>query len=735
MKRIILSIEGMTCSACSNGLEKYLNKQNGVYNASVNLVMANATIEYDEKILEKAKIEEFVRKAGFKSLGEFKEIKLEKKTKKEKIKFLVFTMLAILLMYISMGHMMNLPTISFLDPHKNANNYMISLVVLTVMFLIYGRDILKNGYKNLIHKTPNMDTLVGIGVITSFLYSVYNMYLVVNGNYNQTMNLYFESSSIVIYFVKLGRYIDGISKNKTKEAIQKLVTITPNSATIKMDGKEKKVTLDEIHKGDIVISKPGEKIAVDGEIVFGKAHFDDSFITGESKPVSKTVENKVLAGSFNYDGYVEYKAEKIGRESTVSEIVRLVVEASNTKAPIAKIADKVSGIFVPVVMLIAIISFIVYLAITKNVGEAVETFVTILVVACPCSLGLATPLAIVVSEGVCASNGILIKKSEILENAQKVNTVVFDKTGTLTYGTLKISKILNYSDMSDEEILLLTGSLEAKSTHPIAKAFIDYLGKNNITTFEVQNFENISGLGIKGKIESDEIILGNSKIIEKYNIENKHIEDEKTLSEEGNSIIYVAKNNKIIAIIGVNDIIRDDVESVIDNLNKNKIETIMLTGDNEEVANKIAQKIGITKVIANVIPSEKAKIIKNIRAENKIVMMCGDGINDSPALANSDIGVSVKSGTDIAMDSSDVILMKNDLKCIIKLREISKKTVKIIKQNLFWAFFYNCLMIPIAIGVLKPIGISINPMIASLAMVLSSVTVILNTLRLRGFNK
>lgn len=732
MKKIILSIEGMTCSACSNGLEKYLNKQNGVYNASVNLIMANATIEYDEKILEQTKLEEFVKKAGFKSLGEFKEIKIEKKTKNEKIKFLVFSLLAVILMYISMGHMINLPTIQLLDPHKNANNYMLSLLMITIAFLIYGQDILKNGYKNLIHKTPNMDTLVGIGVITSFLYSLYNMYLAVNGDYNRIMNLYFESSSIVIYFVKLGRYIDGISKDKTKEAIQKLVTITPNVATIKVDGKEKKVTLDEIHKGNIVISKPGEKIAVDGEIVSGKAHFDDSFITGESKPVSKKIGNKVLAGSLNYDGYVEYKAEKIGRESTVSEIVRLVVEASNTKAPIAKIADRVSGIFVPVVMLIAVLSVIVYLAITNNMGETIETFVTILVVACPCSLGLATPLAVVVSEGVCASNGILIKKSEMLENAQKVNTVVFDKTGTLTYGTLKISKIINYSNMSDEEILQLAGSLESKTTHPIAKAFIDYLDENNIRTSEVQDFGNISGLGLKGKIKSDEIILGNSKIIEKYNIENNHIEDEEKLSKQGNSIIYVVKNNEIISIIGVNDIIRDNVKFVIDNLSKNSIETIMLTGDNKEVANKIAKEIGITNVIANVVPSEKAQIIKNIKSKNKIVMMCGDGINDSPALANSDIGVSVKSGTDIAMDSSDVILMKNDLNCIVKLREISKKTVKIIKQNLFWAFFYNCLMIPVAIGVFKPIGISINPMIASFAMILSSITVILNALRLRN---
>lgn len=404
MKKIILSIDGMTCSACSNGLEKYLNKQNGVYNASVNLVMANSTIEYDEKILNQEKLEEFVKQAGFKSLGEFKEIKFEEKTKIEKIKFIIFTILAIILMYISMGHMINLPTIPFLDPHTNVINYMISLLLLTVCFIWYGFDILRNGYKNLIHKTPNMDTLVGIGVITSFIYSLYSMYLVFMGNHHQVMNLYFESASIVIYFIKLGRYIDGISKDKTKEAIQKLVKITPSTATLKIDGMEKVVTLDEIHKGDIVVSKAGEKIAVDGEIIVGKAHLDESFITGESKPVSKESGSKVIAGSLNYDGYIEYKAEKIGKESTVSEIVRLVVEASNTKAPIAKIADTVSGYFVPTVIIIAILTLFIYLIIGQNFETAITTFVTILVVACPCSLGLATPLAIVVSEGLCASN-------------------------------------------------------------------------------------------------------------------------------------------------------------------------------------------------------------------------------------------------------------------------------------------------------------------------------------------
>lgn len=419
MKKINLSIDGMTCSACSNGLEKYLNKQNGILSAVVNLVMANATIQYDEKILDKEKIEEFIKQAGFKSLGEFKEIKIENKSKKEKIKFIIFSVLAIILMYISMGHMVNLKTLEVLNPHTNPINYTICLLLLTIAFIIYGYDILKNGYKNLIHKTPNMDTLVSIGVISSFTYSLYSMYMIIKGNHSYTMNLYFESAAIVIYFIKLGRYIDGISKDKTKEAIQKLVKITPNSAVIKVDGKEKQVTIDEIKKQDIVVSKPGERIAVDGEIVLGKANVDESFITGESKWVEKKEKSKVIAGSINYDGYIEYKAERIGKDSTISEIVKLVIEASNTKAPIAKIADTVSSYFVPIVMIIAIISFILYLIIGQNFSVALSTFVTILVVACPCSLGLATPLAIVVSEGLCANNQILVKKSEILENARK----------------------------------------------------------------------------------------------------------------------------------------------------------------------------------------------------------------------------------------------------------------------------------------------------------------------------
>ncbi len=731
MKKVILKIEGMTCSACSNGLEKYLKKQSGIVDASVNLVMANALIEYDETVLDLKKLESFVKKAGFKSLGVYNNKLEENKKNTEKPKFIFFGILAIILLYISMGHMIGLPIFNVISMHTNPLNYAITLFILTIAFVIYGWDIIKNGCKNLLHLMPNMDTLVAIGVISSIIYSIYGAIMIFNGKTFYVENLYFESAAIVIFFIKLGRYVDNISKDKTKEAIQKLVQITPNKAIIKENGKEKEVTIDEIKKGDIVISYAGDRISVDGEIVFGNAHLDETFLTGESKPISKKVGDKVIAGAINYDGYLEYTAEKIGRDSTISQIVQLVVEATNTKAPIAKVADKVSGYFVPVVIVLAFLSAIMHLFLGEPFSSSIQTFITVLVVACPCALGLATPLAIVVSEGICASHGILVKKSETLENAQKINTIVFDKTGTLTYGTLKISQIINYSVYEEKELLQLVASLEAKSTHPIGKAFEEYAKENKIEILPVENFENLSGYGIIGTVQNREIILGNSKILAKYDIKNVYQKEEEELTKTGNSIVYVVIEKQIQAIIGVNDIVRENIKEVIEKLKQNKIEVIMLTGDNEQTAQIIGNSVGLNHIIANVLPSQKADIIKQLRKENKFVAMCGDGINDSPALANSNIGISINSGTDIAMDSSDVILVHNDLEKILDLIMISKKTIQNIKQNLFWAFFYNSFMIPIAMGLFTSINITINPMIAGFAMVISSLTVILNALRLK----
>ena len=735
MKKINLKIGGMSCSACSNGLEKYLNKQTGVISASVNLVMANALIEYDEGVLNRKKLEKFVKEAGFESLGLYDEFEKNSSPKMSKLWFVIMTALAVILMYISMGSMIGLPEIPFLAMHTHDKAFASSLLVLTIPFLVYGFDIIKSGFKNLFHRTPNMDTLVTLGVLTSLIYSIFSVVMIFTGHHNYIHKLYFESAAIVIYFIKLGRYIDSVSKDKTKEAIQSLVQITPKDAVIKTAEGEKKVTIDEIQKGDTVICKPGERIAVDGTITFGKTHLDESFITGESKPAAKEIGARVIAGSINYDGYIEYSAERIGKESTISEIVHIVTEASSAKIPLAKIADRISSYFVPTIIGIAILSFVGYLVAGQGFNAALNTFVTVLVVACPCSLGLATPLAIVVSEGRCAKNGILIKKGDVLETASKINKVVFDKTGTLTYGNLKISRIVDCGKMPEKDMMSLVCSAEAKSSHPISKAFAEYAKDNALTLSEPEQFENIDGMGIRAFIGGKPYYFGNAKLLAKYGIENDRLDDANALADEGNTLVYVAGEKQILSIIGINDVIRDNVDRLIRMLHNFNIEPIMLTGDNEQTAKKIAAQAGINHVISGVLPAEKGNIIKELKAEGDRVMMIGDGINDSPALALSDIGVSVNSGSDIAMNSADVILMNDDLMKIPELIRTSRATVKNIKQNLFWAFFYNCLMIPIAIGALKHFNIMINPMIASLAMTLSSFTVIINALRLRGSKK
>ena len=753
MKKVLLKIDGMTCSACSSGLEKYLNKQDGIINATVNLVMNNTSVEYDEKKLDISQIEKFVQKAGFESLGIDNLQKEEKKKSREKYKLWGFTIIAILTLYIAMGHMIGLPEISFLGMHDYPINYTASLFTLSIISIILGRDILKNGYKNLIHKTANMDTLVGLGVLSSFIYSVYGTYMIFKGHHEYVENLYYESVAIILFFIHIGRYVEARNKDKTKEAIQNLMMITPNKATIFREGKEKEVTLDEIVKGDIVVCRPGEKIAVDGEVIDGITHIDESFVTGESVPSKKEVGSNVIAGSINYEGTIKYKAEKIGKESTVSEIVRMVVEATNTKAPIAKIADRISGYFVPTIIIIAFLSAIIWFILGKDISFIVNTFITVLVVACPCSLGLATPLAIVVSSGLASKKGILIKNSESLENAHKVKTVVFDKTGTLTKGKLGVSKIFNYTEeipkqddivstkvtekdtkeiiKTDAEIIKIVASIENKSEHPIARGIVDYAVNNSIELEEVTDFKNISGYGIYAKINKKEYYIGNSKLMKEQNIDiSSRLNNEEELEKDGNSILFVAEEHNLIALIGVKDTIKDNVKEVIEKLNKQGKKIVMLTGDNEKTSKTIAEKIGITEVIANVLPKEKAEQIKKLK-NNGLVMMCGDGINDSVSLVTADIGVSIGNGTDIAIDSSDVVLMKGNLEKINDLIHISKRTIRIIKQNLFWAFFYNICMIPIAAGIFTPLGIAMNPMFASLAMTLSSITVTLNSLRLR----
>ena len=731
MKKVLLKIDGMTCSACSSGLEKYLNKQDGIKIATVNLVMNNANIEYDDKKLTLEQVEKFVEKAGFASLGIDNFEKEEKKKSNEKYKLIWISVISIVILYISMSQMVGLPVIPFLNMMTHPINYAILLLILTTIVILFGKDIIKNGYKNLIHKTPNMDTLVMIGVLASYIYSIYGTIRILQGHTMYVEKLYYESAAIVIFFIKIGKFVENKNKDKTKEALQELMTITPNNATILREGKEEVVTLDEIQKGDIVICKPGEKIAVDGEIVEGITHINEAFITGESKPAKKEVGSKVIAGSINYEGTIKYKAEKIGKESTVSEIVRLVANATSTKAPIAKIADKISGYFVPVVLVISVIAFLIWLIISKDITLAINIFVSILVVACPCSLGLATPLAIVIASGNASRKGILVKTSEALENFHKAKTICFDKTGTLTKGILSISKIYNYSDLEEKELLKNIASIEKKSEHPIARAIVNKADEEKIELEDLKEFKAIAGFGVEATMQNDDkYLIGNRKLMTENGVIIPNEQDEIQLVNEGNSILFVSLNNKLVALIGVKDILKDNIENVIKELKDKNINVVMLTGDNEKTAEIVAKQISIDKVVSNVTPKEKAEKIKEFKKDG-IVIMCGDGINDSISLVTADIGVSISSGTDIAMDSASVILMNDNIEKINELIDISTKTIRNIKQNLFWAFFYNICMIPIACGILEPIGIEMNPMVAAFAMTISSLTVVLNALRLK----
>lgn len=712
MKKVVLNIEGMTCSACSNGLEKYLNKQEGVISASVNLVMATALIEYEDNLSIKD-LNRFVKEAGFKSLGE----KKEEKKSNELTKLIIFSILGIILMYISMGQMINLPTPKILNMMESPRVYAITLMILSLLFIFYGFDIIKNGIKNIIHKMPNMDSLVGVGVIVNFVYSLWNTVQVFMGNISLVHHLYFESSAIIILFVKIGRYIDKKNKDKAVDTIKNLVTITPKNGTILKDGKELQVTINEIQKGDTIISKPGEKIAVDGTIINGKTHTDESFITGESKPVSKKVGDTVIAGSINYDGYIEYRAEKIGRDSSISNIVKMVVEATNTKAPIARIADKISGYFVPAIFIIALISFVLNFVITKDINDSILALVSVLVVACPCALGLATPLAMVVAIGNCSRRGILVKSSETLEAINKVDTIVFDKTGTLTTGKMSIA-----DGVYNEVTLKILKSLEKNSNHPLAKSIYN----NEKDIFEVQDFEEVPGLGVKGIINGKQYYAGNYKYVEKMNVENKLKDNEAVFASKGESIVYLFDEKETVLIIGLADTIKKDITDTIKKLEKLDKKIIMLTGDNEKTARAIAKQIGIENIISNVNPEQKLDKIKELNKNNNVAMV-GDGINDSPSLKAATVGISVENGTDISADSADVILLNENMDNIVKIFALGKRTIRIIKENLFWALFYNVCMIPLATGLLP---IALNPMIASLAMTLSSLTVVLNSLRL-----
>lgn len=722
MKKIVLRIGGMTCSACSSGLEKYLSRQEEVSSASVNLVLSLATIEYEN--LSKKDLERFVKEAGFQSLGEFKGIEDLESKKEDKTKYIVLGILILIMMYLGMGEMLGLPTIPFLNMDYPVLLSSV-LLLITIVYLIFGFDILQSGFTNLIHRMPNMDTLVLFSVFFSLAYSLFGYVQIILGNLSYMHHLYFESAAMVLYFVKLGRYIESFSKDQTKSAIRKLVQITPSKAILKDGEKLTEVTIDEVSTGDTLVCRAGDKVAVDGTVTSGKTYVDESFITGESAPVLKTSGSKVIAGSICYDGYIEYSAEKIGKESTISEIVTMVVDATNTKSKVQKMADRISGYFVPIILAIAIVTFILSYLLGCSFSVSFTHFVTVLVVACPCALGLAVPLVVVVSNGLCAEKGLFLRNGEVLERAKTIDTIVLDKTGTLTQGKLRVYEFQNDSNLTDAEFLNVVANLESFSSHPIHTAF-DVTKK-----LDVSHFEELSGMGILAKINDDEYYLGNHKILTRLKLKNRYQTKEDNYSKAGCSIIYVVQNKKLIGIIGVKDTVREESKEAIREFMRRGIDVVMLTGDHEGVANQIAKEVGIRHVISDVLPKEKASYIEKLKQDGNRVIMVGDGINDAPALVASSIGISINQGTDVAMDSADVILMNNNLSNIIDFIDISKQSYHIIWQNLFWAFFYNALMIPIAAGLLLPLGITMNPMVASIAMTISSLTVVMNSLRLR----
>ena len=716
MKNIILNVGGMTCSGCSARLEKYLNKQEGIFSASVNLVLATAKIEYDENLLDVNKLNKFIGEAGFTSYGEEYN---KNKRKPERFVLLIYTVLTILLMYISMGNMFKIKMPNIIDMHSNPIIYAVSLAVITFLYFIYGFDIIKSGIKNLVNKMPNMDSLIMIGVIVNYLYSLFNMILVFKGDMNGLHHLYFEASAMTILFVKIGRFIDKNNRIKATDAVKGLVSVTPKNAVKLVDGEEKTVTINEISKGDIIVCRPGEKIAVDGIVRKGRTNINEALITGESKPVHKEIGDEVIAGSINCNGYIEYEAVRIGRETNISNIVKMVVEATNSKTEIQKFVDKVSGIFVPAIFIIAVLASILNFVIIRDISIAVNVFVTVLVVACPCALGIATPLAMVVSIGKLSKNGIFIKSSESLEILKDIKNVVFDKTGTLTNGKFSIVE----KNISDENMLILQ-SIEFNSKHPIAQSICEFSDFNKI---EVTNFREIEGYGLQADIGNSTYYVGSLKFVKEQCINNIYGNDEEKFLSNGYTIVYLFNNDGVLGIVGLADTVKDGVKDLIQELKNMNKNIYMLTGDNEASAKIIANEIGIDNVESNLTPKQKLVYVSNMNDDTNSVMMVGDGINDSPSLKSAAIGVSVEGGSDISADSSDIILMNSNIGIISLLLKVGKKTNRIIKQNLFWAVFYNCLMIAIATGLLP---IHINPMIASMAMMMSSLMVVFNSLRL-----
>lgn len=749
-KKIDMKIDGMTCAACAKAVERVVKKLDGVESISVNIATDKANIDYNPSKVKLSQIKADIEKAGYKPIEEVRDkadvdedkLRKEKEMKSLFVKFIVAIVFAVPLFYIAMGPMIikpigPWPLPEIINPMTNTLNYALIQLVLVIPVMIAGYKFYINGFKALFSLSPNMDSLVAIGTLAAFLYSLYTTIQIANGQIQGMHHhqLYYESAGIIIALILLGKYLESKSKGKTSEAIKKLMGLQPKTAIVLVDGKEVETPIEEVEIGDIILVKPGTKIPVDGVVIEGYTSVDESMLTGESIPVEKNIGSRVTGASINKNGVIRFKAEKIGGDTALAQIIKLVEDAQGTKAPIAKLADTVSGYFVPIVIAIAVVASLLWFLVGgKDIVFVLTIFISVLVIACPCALGLATPTAIMVGTGKGAENGILIKGGEALESAHKVNTVIFDKTGTITEGKPKVTDVV-LNNVEEEYLIKIASSAEKGSEHPLGEAIVKYGEEENIKLEKVDDFKAIPGAGIQVIINNENILLGNKKLMNDNNIILEALEEKSNvLASQGKTPMYIAVDGKLAGIIAVADVVKESSKKAIEILHDMGIKVAMVTGDNVKTANAIATQVGIDMVLAEVLPEDKSKEVEKLQNQGKFVAMVGDGINDAPALAKADIGIAIGSGTDVAIESADIVLMKSDLMDVPTAIKLSHETIKNIKQNLFWAFGYNTIGIPVAAGLLYVFGGPLlNPMIAAAAMSLSSVSVVSNALRLKNF--
>ena len=726
----------MSCAACSSSVERAVGNLNGVEEVNVNLTTGKLSVLYNEETISVSDIENTVLKIGFGVSKDTFEDNFDKKQNELKSmkNRLVFSLVfAIPLFYISMGHMAGLPVPKFMDPMQKPLTFALVQLVLALFCVVSGYRFYTVGYKKLFTLNPNMDSLVAVGTSAAFVYGLYLMYdMCVNKGINHSHNLYFESVGVIITLIQLGKYLENRSKLRTNDAILKLIELSPKKATVIRNGQKIQIDTRLILQGDVVVILPGEKIPVDAEVIDGTTTVDEAMLTGESVPVEKTVGSKVFAGCINKTGYIEAKALTTSEETVISKIISMVEEASGSKPKLALLADKICSIFVPCVMGISVLTLIIWLIVGAPFSVVVDRFISVLVVACPCALGLATPTAVIVSMGIAAREGILIKDAEALERLNLIDTLVFDKTGTLTMGTPRVTDVVTFNGFEKDDVLSYALTLEEASTHPLSEAVCTYAKENGILSKKAENLHTQYGKGLKATVNGKEVLLGSYRFMTENDISNMCGDDiAEKLTSEGNTLMYMSVEGVMAAIISAKDTLKPTSKKLMDILHSLNKKTVLLTGDNELSAKAVSKEIGVDECIWEVLPSDKADKIKELISNGKKVAMVGDGINDSVALTVADVGISVGTGTEIAIEAADVVIMKNDMTDIYKAIRISNLAIKNIKQNLFYAFIYNTILIPIAAGVFSFAGFTFNPMFAASAMALSSVSVVTNALRLK----